>query len=168
LLLAFVPRIEVHKTRVNIHIAPSRLAKILQIGSMELPPAYKYPDEEAQPVLSIPARLRRTGMEMKMTVDGEAWKSNPDPALVRLIVRAHTVRESLHTCSGMELSELARHHGVGDSYISRLFRLTFLAPDITKAILEGRQPPELTGVRLMRDTRFPLNWEEQRRVLGFI
>ncbi len=72
------------------------------------------------------------------------------------------------SCSGMEFSELARHHCVGDSYISRLFRLTLLAPDITKAILEGRQPPELTGVRLMRDTRFPLGWEEQRRVLGFV
>jgi hypothetical protein len=107
-------------------------------------------------------------MEMKMIIDGEAGKSNPDPALVRLIVKAHTVKESLPSCSGMEFSELARHHRVGDSYISRLFRLTLLAPDITKAILEGRQPPELTGVRLMRDTRFPLNWEEQRRVLGFV
>jgi DNA invertase Pin-like site-specific DNA recombinase len=168
LLLAFVPRVEVHKTRVNIHIAPSRLAKILRSGSMEFPPLYKSPDEETHPVLSVPAQLKRTGMEMKMIVGGEAGKRIPDPALVRLIVRAHTVKESLPSCAGMELSELAKHHGVGDSYISRLFRLTLLAPDITRAILDGQQPPELTGARLMRDTRFPLAWDEQRRVLGFI
>ncbi len=135
---------------------------------MKLPPAYKVSQEETHPILSVPARLKRTGMEMKMIIDGENGKSNPDPALVRLIVKAHTVKESLPSCSGMEFSELARHHRVGDSYISRLFRLTLLAPDITKAILEGRHPPELTGVRLMRDTRFPLDWEEQRRVLGFV
>ena len=103
-----------------------------------------------------------------MRSTGDSGKSSPDLSLARLIVKAHTVKESLPSCGGMELSELARHHGVGDSYISRLFRLTFLAPDITKAILEGRHPPELTGVRLMRDTRFPLDWEEQRRVLGFV
>ena len=134
---------------------------------MKLPPTHQVPQEETQTVLSVPARLKRTGMEMKMLIDGEDRKGSPDPSLVRLIVKAHTVKESLPSCSGMEFSELAKHHRVGDSYISRLFRLTLLAPDITKAIIEGRQPPELTGVRLMRDTRFPLDWEEQRRVLGF-
>jgi len=135
---------------------------------MKLPPAYKVSPEETQTVLSVPARLKRTGMEMKMIIDGDSGKSNSEPSLVRLIVKAHTVKESLPSCSGMEFSELARHHRVGDSYISRLFRLTLLAPDITKAILEGRHPLELTGTQLMRDTRFPLNWEEQRRVLGFV
>ncbi len=135
---------------------------------MDLPPVHQAPREETESVLSVPARLKRTGMEMNMLIDGENGKSNPDPALVSLNVKAHTVKESLPSCSVMEFSELARHHRVGDSYISRLFRLTLLVPDITKAILEGRHPPELTGVRLMRDTRFPLDWEEQRRVLGFV
>lgn len=167
LVLTFVPRIEVHPERVDIHIAPARLAKVLRSASMKLPPASKTSQEETHSVLSVPARLKRAGMEMKMLIEGEPGKSLPDPGLVRLIVKAHTVKESIPSCSGMELSELARLHGVGNSYITRLFRLTFLAPDITRAILEGRQPPELTGVRLMRDTRFPLDWEEQRRALGF-
>jgi hypothetical protein len=45
--------------------------------------------------------------------------------------------------------------------------LTFLAPDITKAILEGRHPEDLNAARLMRSTRFPLSWREQRKALGF-
>jgi hypothetical protein len=44
--------------------------------------------------------------------------------------------------------------------------LAFLAPDIVEAILQGRQPVELTALRLKR-TRLPLSWVEQRRLLGF-
>jgi site-specific DNA recombinase len=42
-----------------------------------------------------------------------------------------------------------------------------LAPDIVSAILNGRHPPELTARRLMDDTRLLLDWNEQRRCLGF-
>ena len=124
---------------------------------MELPPAHKVSQEEIHPILSVPARLKRTGMEMKMILDGENGKSNPDSSLVRLIVKAHTVKTSLPSCSGMEFGELAKHHRVGDSYISRLFRLTSPCPrHHERQFIEGRQPPELTGAQLMRDTRFPL------------
>jgi len=50
-------------------------------------------------------------------------------------------------------------------YVIRSFRFAFLAPDITEAILEGRQPPSLTVERL-RDP-IPYDWDEQRRLLGF-
>jgi len=53
------------------------------------------------------------------------------------------------------------------SYATRLYRLTLLAPDIVGAILSGTQPPELTARKLMDDTRLPLDWDEQRRNLGF-
>ena len=49
----------------------------------------------------------------------------------------------------------------------RLLRLSFLAPDITQAILEGRQPPDLTADKLLAHSRLPLVWHEQRTVLGF-
>ena len=52
-------------------------------------------------------------------------------------------------------------------YVTRLFRLTLLAPDIVSAILSGRHPPELTARRLMDDTRLPLDWNEQWCFLGF-
>jgi hypothetical protein len=44
--------------------------------------------------------------------------------------------------------------------------LAFLAPDIVEAILQGRQPVELTVLRLKR-IGLPLSWVEQRRLLGF-
>jgi len=65
------------------------------------------------------------------------------------------------------LKELAQQNRINPSYFTRLVRLTFLAPDITQAILEGRQPVGLTAARLMRNTRFPISWPEQRKLLGF-
>jgi hypothetical protein len=107
---------------------------------------------------------------MKMLIDGEAHpgRGGPDPGLVRLIARAHYLKEKLISGGGASLREIARRESVENSYFTRLVRLTYLAPDITKAILDGRQPPGLTASRLMRDTRFPLDWKEQRKALGFI
>jgi site-specific DNA recombinase len=62
----------------------------------------------------------------------------------------------------------AREENIAPSYATRVVRLTFLAPDIVAAILEGKQPPELTANKLMADTRLPLDWREQRTVLGFV
>ena len=49
----------------------------------------------------------------------------------------------------------------------RLVRLSYLAPDITQAILDGRQPCDLTTTKLLAHSRLPLTWREQRRALGF-
>jgi hypothetical protein len=62
---------------------------------------------------------------------------------------------------------LVERHGVDQGDVSRLLPLAFLAPDIVEAILEGRQPIELTAARLKR-MRLPLSWTEQRRPLGFV
>ena len=46
-------------------------------------------------------------------------------------------------------------------------RLSYLAPDLTEAILDGRQPHDLTADKLLANSRLPLRWQEQRTVLGF-
>ena len=69
--------------------------------------------------------------------------------------------------SPLTLEEIAKEEKMVASYATRLFRLTLLAPNIVGAILNGNQPPELTARKLMDDTRLPLDWNEQRRALGF-
>jgi site-specific DNA recombinase len=57
---------------------------------------------------------------------------------------------------------------VSAAYLYTLLRLPWLAPDITTAIINGRQPPQLTAQALMRLTpRLPANWAKQRKLLGF-
>jgi AraC-like DNA-binding protein len=65
----------------------------------------------------------------------------------------------------LPLKEVAAEQGISSSYVTRIFRLAFLAPDIVTAILNGRQSPQLTANRLMDDTRLPLDWTAQRKLL---
>jgi hypothetical protein len=115
--------------------------------------------------LTIRARLKRTGREVRMVVDDGSEPANVDLVLVRLLVRAHAIRGRLLEDPSLTLKEVAAEEGVVSSYISRLIRLAFLAPDIVTSILNGRHPPQLTAYRLMDDTRLPLDWRAQRELL---
>jgi site-specific DNA recombinase len=60
---------------------------------------------------------------------------------------------------------IAQKLGLNERYVGRVLECAFLAPDIVEAILEGRQPPDLTFKKLTH--RVPLGWIEQRWQLGF-
>jgi hypothetical protein len=96
---------------------------------------------------------------------GQASKA--DPKLIKLIARAHHLGNKLAESSSEYLVEVAQAEGLTSSYFTRVLRLTYLAPDITRAILEGRHPRELTAQKLLAHSRLPLSWPEQRRLLGF-
>ncbi len=67
----------------------------------------------------------------------------------------------------MGIGDIAESEGVHHSYASRLIRLAFLSPEITGAILDGRQPLGLTATKLMQVSRLPLEWRAQRQALDF-
>jgi len=170
LILALLPRIEVHPAKVDLHLSPTRLVQVLDEKLESMPLTSADASKESPLILSIPAWLKRRGMEMKLVVEGPSLPGEPgapDPGLVRIVAKAHVLREMLVSGEGISLRRLARREGMESAYFTRLLRLTFLAPDIVRAILDGRQPPELTAARLLRDTRFPLDWREQRTALGF-
>ena len=60
----------------------------------------------------------------------------------------------------------SRLSSITPSYFTRIVRLSFLAPNITAAILDGRQPIELSALKLSLAS-LPKEWSEQRRELGF-
>ena len=94
--------------------------------------------------------------------------AKPDPRLVKLLTRARRFHATLlDGGDGVPFAALAKREGVSPSYFTRLVRLSYLAPDITQAILDGRQPCDLTTAKLLAHSRLPLTWREQRRVLGF-
>lgn len=57
------------------------------------------------------------------------------------------------------INELASAEKINASYVSRVLRLTLLAPDLVEAILDGRQPQWTTLPGLMKP--FPVKWERQ-------
>jgi DNA invertase Pin-like site-specific DNA recombinase len=117
---------------------------------------------ETQRVVSLPLRMVRRGAELKVVLESGDAQRTPDPVLLKLIALAMSARKSLF--SG-KADQLTSHYS--KRHLWQLLRISFLAPDIVTAIVEGRQPPSLTGRRLLRVTDLPLDWSGQRRVLGF-
>jgi hypothetical protein len=83
--------------------------------------------------------------------------------MVKAIARAFRWREMLEDGTHATIAEIAASEKINESYVSRVLRLTLLAPDIVEAILGGRQPAELQVEDLLR--RFPVGWVEQKAVL---
>jgi hypothetical protein len=118
-------------------------------------------------VVRVPLVLkRRRGRREIITpagMDGEvASPVTTNRGLAVLVARAHRWRELLEGGRYATVRELARDLGVDNSYVARVLRLTFLAPDIIEAILEGTEPD---GLSLETLYRVPMEWEEQRRAL---
>lgn len=59
------------------------------------------------------------------------------------------------------IGELAEREGIAVSYLTRVLRLTLLAPDIVEAILDGTQEPDRTLSQLLET--LPTDWRAQRR-----
>jgi DNA invertase Pin-like site-specific DNA recombinase len=171
LLRSIIVRAQVHADRIELHVDSARLARrLLNDGNGDVSydsQAVKDGEEEHLITLSMPARLKRTGMEMKFIVQGAANATPADTSLIRLLVRAKEIGRRLFETGSPTLEDIAREEKMSPSYATRLARLTFLAPDIVAAILAGKQPADLTASKLMVDTRLPLDWRDQRAALGF-
>jgi hypothetical protein len=114
-------------------------------------------------VVRIPMRFQcRGGRKRIVAPDGSAIvpssKPQPDGTLVKAIARAHRWRRMLEGGEHGTLAEMADAERISRSYVSRILRLTLLAPDIVERILDGRPMAGLP--QLLRP--FPVVWERQR------
>jgi hypothetical protein len=128
------------------------------------------PDSESDDtlMLTVKARLQRVGREMKMLVENADGQTSADPGLLRIIARAHNIQERLMQDTDLTVPAIASHERLTIGYLSRLLRLPSLAPDIITAIINGKNPPQLTAKKLMRlAPQIPIDWTEQRKLLGF-
>jgi hypothetical protein len=118
--------------------------------------------------VSIPVSfLHRSGRKQILSPPGATpWSPAPrvDSALVKAVVRAHRWRAMLESGEYGSSAELAKTEKVNDSYLSRILRLTLIAPDLTEAILNGRQPSTLQLDDLLKS--LPAAWEQQRSELN--
>jgi hypothetical protein len=88
--------------------------------------------------------------------------------LLRLLAQAWRLNALVMSGNGKPVQDLAADAGLSPSYFTRVLRLSFLAPDITTAILQGRHPAELSAITLMRTGRLDRHWPDQCRQLGWI
>ena len=95
-------------------------------------------------------------------------RSSFDLPMIRTIGKAFYWQKLLDSGEVTNATELARQLKLEPGWVAEVLRLTRLAPDIVQAILDGRQPRHLNlhAVR-GRQAEVPVDWDEQRRLLGF-
>ena len=164
-LTALIDRINVGADQIDIHFRQARIGTLLNVATTPVPSA----TEDETQILSIPVRRRRSGREIRMLIDGADpfATTKPDTRLTKLLIKARRFNTALIGSDGVPFATLAKREGVSPSYFTRLVRLSYLAPDIVQAILDGRQPRDLTPDKLLAHSRLPIGWHEQRTVLGF-
>tara|TARA_R110000787_G_scaffold248041_9_gene353624 strand:+ start:285 stop:1907 length:1623 start_codon:yes stop_codon:yes gene_type:complete len=111
--------------------------------------------------------IRRRGVEMRLVLSNDNSTGKPDPALIKVLARAHRWFDQIASGRRASLNQVATAEGVSNRYVARLLPLAFLAPDIVEAILDGTQPIDLTAETLTRLPDLPVSWADQRALLGF-
>ena len=89
-----------------------------------------------------------------------------DNTLVKALARAFRWKRMLESGEFATIAELAEREGIAPSYMTRVLRLTLLAPDIVEQILDGRQGPEVTLARLLEP--FSEEWQAQSKLFRYL
>ncbi|RDC69832.1 hypothetical protein DLJ49_17945 [Rhodovulum sp. 12E13] len=117
--------------------------------------------------LHVPFRILKRGGRKEMQVpEGATQPRRTDNTLVKALARAFRWKRMLESGEFATIAELAEREGIAPSYMTRVLRLTLLAPDIVEAILDGKQGSEVTLGRVLEP--FPVEWERQVQHFGSI
>ncbi|MBC7152884.1 MAG: hypothetical protein H5U22_26295 [Rhizobium sp.] len=110
--------------------------------------------------LHVPFRVVKRGGRKEMQLpEGAAQPRRADSTLVKALARAFRWKRMLESGEFATIAELAEREGIAPSYMTRVLRLTLLAPDIIEDILDGKQGPEVTLAQVLEP--FPLTWHHQ-------
>jgi hypothetical protein len=166
-LAVLVDRIDLLHETLEIRVLPARLVLILAALDDRRDRTRPVDDVEPRLALSVPARLKRTGMETRLLIDGAGGgaRRRSDRSLCRLLAQAHRYHAMVMNGGGKTMAQLAADAGVTGSYFTRILRLSFLSPEVVTAILRDRHPTELNAKKLANDTVIPMAWDEQRALI---
>ena len=110
----------------------------------------------------VPFRIVKRGGRKEIQPPADApVQRRTDNTLIKALARAFRWKRMLEAGRFATMAELGEHEKIATSYLTRVLRLTLLAPDVVDAMLDGRQGPEITLAKLLDP--FPLDWDEQRR-----
>ena len=110
--------------------------------------------------LHVPFRVMKRGGRKEMQLpEGVTHSRRTDNTLVKALARAFRWKKMLESGEFATIAELAEREGIAPSYMTRVLRLTLLAPDTIDGILDGKQGPEVTLAQVLEP--FPLTWQHQ-------
>ena len=152
---SLITSVALQNGRIQLQLAAAPIAAALGVSPEALAPNLLAFDQTFT--------LRRRGVETRILA-GEMLPA-PDPVLVRTLAEAHVWAKSLR--AGTPLTEIATATRHSEPYIRTRIPLAFLAPKVQAAILDGRQPADLSVPRLLRDG-IPMDWATQARLFALV
>lgn len=103
--------------------------------------------------------VRRGGRKELLLPEGATQPRRTDNTLVKALARAFRWKRLLESGQFTTIAELAKCEGIASSYVTRVLRLTLLAPHFVEAIVDGKHEPEVTLTRVLGP--FTVDWELQ-------
>ena len=152
--LSIIDRIDTHKDRLVVSL---NLAAITEPEAAHTPIPANF---------EIPFQRRQNGCAKPIVIAAEQVPQQ-DPDLIALVADARRWASELLEGRASSIQMITEREGLRSGWVSRILPLAWLAPDISMAILEGRQPPHLTAKTLRALPELPIDWSEQQRILGF-
>ena len=152
-LLELVERTDIKLGELAIQLLSERLSSALDIAEDRI--------SNNHLGFSIPFRIRKKGVEARFDTGSKALEI--DKALLRNVAKAHHWFEMLS--QGRTFAEIAEQEKLSARRVQQLMDHAFLAPDIAKSIIIGKQPSVLTTDYLQRSD-IPVNWADQRKLFA--
>ncbi len=116
--------------------------------------------------IEIKASIAFRGQRMKLICDNHSGPPRPpDHALIKALARAHDWYHQLSRGEVTSVKQIADVEGVTASYVRRVLRLAFLAPQVVEAIVQSNQPAKRLSRDLMLGERVDLSWTKHHQLL---
>ncbi len=151
-LLKTVAHITIAPGELTIQLDPTSLAKLASIKTQAV-------NEDAL-TITTPFQMRKRGVETKLILADAP--TGQDDALIRNIAKAH--HWFVQIKAGKTFAEIADGEVTSKRRIQQVISLAFLAPDIIRDVLDGKQPLGFTSDWCVRHA-LPSDWSEQRDLL---
>jgi site-specific DNA recombinase len=156
----FVEQVVVSEEKISIKLRQRvLLGEHIRLGTA---------DDQGDNTIELALAFQRRGSQTRLVLPGLTQQKHGqryNPGLIKAIARGRAWFEDLATGRARSLHELADREGITRRYIRRLVNLAFLSPHLVEAIMQGRQPAELTVTRLT-ELDLPIDWAEQHRLLA--
>jgi DNA invertase Pin-like site-specific DNA recombinase len=154
-LRAIVDSARIEPGLLSVTLCPEALAERLGVPLAQI-------SRDARSLVGAFA-LRRRGVEAKLVLANTP--ASLDRTLVKSVALAWAWFEEIK--AGATMQAIADREGVTQRRVAHLVDLAFLAPEIVRSIVEGRQPPTLTADRLIK-SRHRMLWSDQQAWISAI
>ncbi|MAB64033.1 MAG: recombinase family protein [Marinovum sp.] len=147
----------------RIDLSKGQFCVRLDLGALQKTEEAMLPISAA---FEVPFQKRQNG-RAKPIIIAPPDAPQPDQDLINLVADAKRWSVELLNGKSCTVRQIEDRERLRSGSVSRILPLAWLAPDISTAILEGRQPQHLTAKKLRILPELPLEWQEQRKILGF-